>query len=44
VPAGGPFGKADIVLLLADRYRYRRYLEIATSTTGFLCLHRPGPV
>ena len=36
MPAGGPFGKADIVLHLAETYRYRRYLEIATTTTGFL--------
>lgn len=35
MPAGRPFGKVDIVHHLADRYRYRRYLEIATSTTGF---------
>ncbi|MCW5718453.1 MAG: class I SAM-dependent methyltransferase [Bauldia sp.] len=27
-------GKVDIVEALADRYGYRRYLEIATSTTG----------
>jgi hypothetical protein len=35
MPTGGPFGKADIVLHLAKCYRYRRYLEIATSSTGF---------
>lgn len=28
------FGKVDIVHILADRYGYRRYLEIATATTG----------
>ena len=32
--AGRPFGKVDIVHHLADRYAYRRYLEIATPTTG----------
>ena len=32
--AGRPFGKVDIVHLLADRYAYRRYLELATPTTG----------
>ena len=34
MPAGRPFGKVDIVHHLADRYAYRRYLEIATPTTG----------
>jgi hypothetical protein len=33
MPAGHPFGK--VVHHLADRYFYRRHLEIATSTTGF---------
>jgi hypothetical protein len=32
--AAGPFGKVDIVHHLAERYGYRRYLEIATPTTG----------
>ena len=34
MPAGRPFGKVDIVHHLADRYAYRRYLELATPTTG----------
>ena len=29
-----PLGKVDIVHFLADRYGYRRYLEVATPTTG----------
>ena len=32
--AGRPFGKVDIVHLLADRYACRRYLDLATPTTG----------